>query len=101
LTLHNGQDGQIGGKMIKELEKQIEDLQKELADMKKEQSILRPQPCRGDSEIMKKDAKLDELDSRAKLMNRTLQDLERKRQVLIAESTIKGGYDSPGSDNSS
>ena len=65
-----GQGVQTGGKMITELEKKIRDLQKELAEIKKDQSVLRLQPCRGDSEIMAKDGKLEELDMRAKTINR-------------------------------
>ena len=87
--------------MIKELEKQIRDLQKELAEIKKDQSVLRLQPCRGDSEIMGKDAKFDELDRRAKTINETIRDLTRKRQLLISESTTRGGNDSPSSSKSS
>jgi TolA-binding protein len=75
--------------MIKQLEKQIRDLQRELAEVRKEQAALRLQPCRGDLEIRKKDEKLDELDSRAKTISETIRDLERKRQKLMAESTIK------------
>lgn len=75
--------------MIKQLEKQIRDLQRELAEVRKEQSALRLQPCRGDLEIRKKDAKLDELGSRAKTISEAIRDLERKRQKLMAESTIK------------
>ncbi len=90
MTLDDGNGRQIGGNLIKELEKQIRDLQRELADIKKEQSVLRLQPCRGDSEIRQKEEKFAELDSRAKILGRTIQDLERKRQKLIAESTIKG-----------
>jgi prefoldin subunit 5 len=87
--------------MIKELDKQIRDLQKELTEIKKDQSVLRLQPCRGDSEIMVKDAKFDELDRRAKTLNETIRDLTKKHQLLISESTTRGGYDSPSSDNSS
>ena len=87
--------------MIRELEKKIRDLQKELAEIKKDQSVLRLQPCRGDAEIMAKDGKLDELDMRAKTINRTIHDLTRKRQLLISESISRGIYDSPNSSKSS
>jgi len=96
-----GQGVQTGGKMITELEKKIRDLQKELAEIKKDQSVLRLQPCRGDSDIMAKDGKLEELDMRAKTINRTIHDLQRKRQVLMSESTSRGIYDSPNSSKSS
>ena len=86
---------------MQELEKQIRDLQKELAGIKKDQSILRLQPCQGDSEIRAKDAKFDELDKRAKIINGTIRDLARKRQLLISQSTTRGSYDSPSSSNSS
>jgi hypothetical protein len=81
-----GHGGQIGGKMIQELEHEIRDLQKELAGVQKDQSALRLQPCRGDSEIMKKDAKYDELDRRATIIRATIRDLTRKRQLLISET---------------
>jgi chromosome segregation ATPase len=87
--------------MIKQLENKIRDLQKELAEVQKNQAVLRLQPCRGDSEIREKDEKLDELDRRAKNINETIRDLTRKRQLLISESTTRGSYDSPGSNNSS
>ena len=87
--------------MITELEKEIRDLQKELAAIKKDQSVLRLQPCRGDSEIMAKDAKCDELEKRAKTLNEPLRDLTRKHQLLISESTSRGTYDSPNSGRSS
>jgi len=96
-----GQGVQTGGKMIKELEKEIRDLQKELDEIKKDQSVLRLQPCRGDSEIMAKDAKFDELDKRAKNINETIHDLTRKHQLLISESTSRAGNDSPNSSKSS
>jgi chromosome segregation ATPase len=75
--------------MIKQLEKQIRDLQKELAEVQKGQAALRLQPCRGDSEIREKDGKLEELDKRAKTINETIRDLERKRQKLMAESAMR------------
>ena len=87
--------------MIKQLENQIRDLQKELAEIKKDQSVLRLQPCRGDSEIRGKDAKFDELDRRAKVINETIRGMTRKRQLLISESTIRGNKESPSSKNSS
>ncbi len=87
--------------MIRELEKQIRDLQKELAEVQKEQAALRLQPCRGDSEIKKKDAKFDELDRRTTILGKTIGDLTRKRQLLISQSATKGSYDSPSSSNSS
>jgi len=87
--------------MIKELEKEIRDLQKELDEIKKDQSVLRLQPCRGDSEIMAKDAKFDELEKRAKIIRESIRDLTRKRQLLISESTSRGTYELPSSDTSS
>jgi hypothetical protein len=75
-------------------------LQKEEAEIKKDQSVLRLQPCRGDSEIREKDGKLEELDMRAKTINRAIHDLTRRRQLLISESTSRGTYDLPSSSNS-
>jgi chromosome segregation ATPase len=75
--------------MIKEFKKQIRNVQKELAEVQKGQAALRLQPCRGDSEIREKDGKLEKLDRRAKTISETIRDLERKRQKLMAESTIR------------
>ncbi len=83
--------------MIKQLEQEIRDLQKELAEIKKDQSVLRLQPCQGDSEMRGKDAKFDELDRRAKATNETIRGMTRKRQLLISESTIRGSNESPSS----
>jgi hypothetical protein len=87
--------------MIKQLENQIRDLQKERAEIQKDQAVLRLQSCRGDSEIRGKDAKFDELDRRAKVINDTIRDMIRKRQLLISESAIRGNNESPSSKNSS
>ncbi len=86
--------------MINQLQQQIRDLQKELAEVQMEQAAFRLQPCRGDSEIRKKDAKFDELDGRAKTINETIRDLTRKLQRLISQSTTRGIYDSHRSDSS-
>jgi len=82
--------------MIKQLENQIQGLQRELAQIQRDQALLRLQPCRGDSQIMEKDVKIDELDKRAKVIKDTMRDLTRKRQLLISQSTTKGSYESPG-----
>jgi chromosome segregation ATPase len=95
------QDCQIGGEMNTELEKQIRYLQKELAEVQMEQAALRLQPCRGDSEIKKKEAKFDELDRRAKTINETIRDLTKKFQLLNSQSATRRSYDSPSSSNSS
>jgi hypothetical protein len=87
--------------MIKQLENQIRDLKRELVEIQKDQAILRLQPCRGDLEIGGKDAKFDELDTRAKVINGTIRDMTRKRQLLISESTIRGNNEYPSSKNSS
>jgi len=87
--------------MIKQLENQIRDLQKELAGVHKDQAVLRLQPCRGDSEIRKKDEKLDELDRRAKIINENIRDLTRKLQLLISESNKGASCNSPNSNKSS
>jgi glutamine synthetase adenylyltransferase len=87
--------------MIKALENEIRYLQKELAEVWKDQALLRLQPCQGDSEISKKNAKFDGQESRAKTINETIRDLARKRQLLISQSTTRGIYDSHSSSNSS
>jgi hypothetical protein len=81
--------------MIKQLENQIRDLQKELAEILRDQTVLRIQPCRGDSEIRGKDAKFDELDRRARAVKDTLRGATRKRQLMISQPAIKGTNDSP------
>ena len=86
--------------MIKQLENQIRDLQKESAEIKKNQAVLRLQPCLGDSEIKEKDAKFDELDRRAKIINETIRGMTRKHQLSISESAIRGNKESPSSNNS-
>jgi chromosome segregation ATPase len=87
--------------MIKQLQNQIRDLQRELSEIKNDQAVLRLQPCRGDSEIRKKNAKFDGQESRAKTINETIRDLTRKRQLLISQSSTRGIYDSHSSSNSS
>lgn len=81
--------------MIKELEKQIQGLQKEVAEVRRQQAALRLQPCRGDLEIREKEGKIEELDSRAKTLNGTVHDFQRKRQMLMSESVVKGRSESP------
>ena len=75
--------------MIKQIEKEIRDLQKARAEVQKGQAALCLQPCRGDSEIREKDEELEELERRAKTINGTIHDLQRKRQVLMSESIMK------------
>ncbi len=75
--------------MIKQLEQEIRDLQKELAEIKKDQSVLRLQPCQGDSEIREKDSKFDELGRQVEIIGETIRGMTRKRQLLISESTIR------------
>jgi len=87
--------------MIKQLENQIRDLQSELADLQKEIAALSIQPCRGDSEIMAKDQKYDELNQRAANIRKTIWDLTRKRQLLISESNKEASCDSLNSSDSS
>jgi predicted nuclease with TOPRIM domain len=87
--------------MNKELENQIRDLKRELAEIQKEQAVLRLQACRGDSEIKAKDAKFHELDERARVINETIRDMTRKRQLLISQSTTKGSYQIPSPSDSS
>ena len=73
-----------------ELEKEIRDLQKELAEVQREQAALRFQPCKGDSEIRKKDEKFDELGGRAKILRETIRHLTRRRQLSVSAPTSKG-----------
>jgi len=79
--------------MTMEFEKQIRDLQKELAEVEREQAALRLQPCKGDSEIRKKDEKFDELDRRTEILREAIRDFTRKRQLSISDPTLGGCYD--------
>ncbi len=83
--------------MVKDLEEKIRNLQKELAGIQKEQAALRLQPCRGDSEIVAKDAKYEQLSSRAASLKENIRDLTRKHQLLISEYAARGKGDSPDS----
>ena len=85
--------------MIKQLENQIRDLQKELGEIKKVQTVLRIQPCQGDSEIRGKDARFDELGRRAKAINETIRGKIRKRQLLISQPVIRGSNESSSCNN--
>jgi hypothetical protein len=80
--------------MITQLEIQIRDLKKELAEIKKDRVILRIQPCRGDSEITEKDAKIDDMDRRSKAINENLRAMTRKRQLSISEPALRGSNES-------
>ena len=75
--------------MITELEKQIRDLQKELAEVQREQAALRFQPCKGDSEIRKKDEKFDELDGQSKVLRENIRHLTRRRQLSVSETNSR------------
>jgi hypothetical protein len=77
-----------------ETEKQKRDLQKELVEVGKDRAALRLQPSLADSEILEKDRKLEELNTRAKTIDRIPQDIQRKRQGMMAESILKGSSDS-------
>jgi len=87
--------------IMQELQKQIRDLQNELADVQKEIAALRLQPCRGDSEIAKKEAKFDELDRKGAILKKTIVDLTRKLQLLNSQSITRESCDSRASDDSS
>ncbi len=75
--------------MLRQLESQIQDLQTELAGVRKDQGVLRLQPCRGDSEIKEKNARLDELDRRAKALDEIIKGLTRRRRLLLSESALR------------
>ncbi len=84
-----------------DLEEQIRGLQWELAGVEKEQAALRLQPCRGDSEIAKKDAKFDDLDRKGAILRKTIVDLTRKLQLLNSQSITRESCDPHASDDSS
>ena len=77
--------------MVKDLEQEIRNLQKGLAGIQKDQASLRLQPCHGDSEILSKDAKIEELDRRAAILGGAIRDLTRKYQLIISAAPTKGG----------
>ncbi len=83
--------------MIKELENEIRDLKKELAEVQKDQAVLRFQPCQGDSEIRKKDGKIDALVKRERVVNDTIRGMVRKRQLMLSESAPRTTYNFPDS----
>lgn len=64
-----------------------------MAEVQKNQALLRPQSCRGDSDIREKDAKFNELDRRRTAIRKTIVDLTNKHQLLISESFLRGKYD--------
>ena len=68
-----------------ELEQRIRDLTKELAEVEKEQAALRLQPCKGDSDIRKKDEKMDELERKGAILKKSIADLTRKLRRFIPE----------------
>ncbi len=80
---------------MKTIERQIRDLQKELAETQKEQSSLRLQPCKGDAEIRAKEARLDEMDKRARSLKESIRELERKNRERISEPSKNEEYESP------
>jgi hypothetical protein len=86
--------------MTKKLENHIRVLQKGLAEVERDLAALRIQPCRGDSEIMAKALKSDELDKRATIIRRTIWDLTRKRQMMTSESNRGASCASPDSSES-
>jgi chromosome segregation ATPase len=87
--------------MTLDLEEQIRGLRRELAEVEKEQAALRLQPCKGDSEISKKDAKFDELDRKRAILRKTIVDLTRKLQLLNSQSITGESCDSHASRDSS
>lgn len=78
--------------MIKHIEKQVKDLQKELAEMQKKRDSLRLQPCRGDQEILKKEAMLNEFDLRIEKIKEDIKELEKKRRGLLSISIKADTY---------
>ena len=83
--------------MIKELENEIRDLKKELAEVQKDQTVLRFQPCQGDSEIRKKDEKIDALVKQERVVNDTVRGMVKKRQLMLSESAPRTTYNFPDS----
>jgi len=81
--------------MIKQIERQIRDLQRELTEVQREQTSLRLQPCKGDTELRRKEGKLEELGKRILSLRESVRELERKRQEVMSEPFKKEGYESP------
>lgn len=82
-------------KMIKQIERQIHDLQRELTEVQREETSFRLQPCKGDTEIRRKEGKLEELGKRIRSLRESIRELERKRQEVMSESFKKEEYESP------
>ena len=82
-------------KMIKQIERQIRDLQRELTEVQKEEASLRLQPCQGDTELRRKQGKMEELDKRIRFLRESIRELERKRQEVMSDPIKKEGYESP------
>ncbi len=81
--------------MIKQIERQIRDLQGELAEVQREETSLRLQPCKGDTELRRKEGKLEELDKRVRSLRGSVRELERKRQEVMSKPFKKEEYESP------
>ena len=81
--------------MIKQIERQIRDLQRELTEVQREQTSHRLQPCKGDTELRRKEGQLEELDKRARILRESIRELGRKRQEALSQPLKKEGYESP------
>jgi len=81
--------------MIKQIERQIRDLQRELIEVQREETSLRLQPCKGDTELRRKEGKVEELDKRLRSLRESIRELERRRQEVMSKTLKKEGYESP------
>ncbi len=81
--------------MTKQIERQICDLEKELDEFQDLHAVLYLQPCNGDTTIRQKEEKLEELEQRIRSLKGSIRELERKRQEMISEPLMRGGYESP------
>jgi predicted nucleic acid-binding Zn-ribbon protein len=81
--------------MIKQIDRQIRDLQRELIEVQREETSLRLQPCKGDTELRRKEGKVEELDKRLRSLRESIRELERRRQEVMSKTLKKEGYESP------
>lgn len=80
---------------MKQLDRQMHELQKEIVEARKERQAMRLLPCRGDSEIRQKEARLEEIDRRVERIQQRLLELSKRRRELMSEVVRQANYESP------
>ena len=64
-------------------------------EAQREATSLRLQPCKGDTELRRKEGKLEELEKRIRSLRESIRELGRKRQEGMSKPFKKEGYESP------